>query len=261
MNNCYCYEWSAKGIRAELTDSPLIKEREIHEYHEILYCKDADFTLYTDDRRIKIQGDCLFVIPKGKYHRVDLSGAERFTRLKTTIQEEIAKELPVSIFKSGISALHLTSQHLDLLFERLCEILQKERNSGDDFFMRSVIMMIIAELELSQMNTDITGFPIKDETILEIIDYISLNLSGNLTVKALAKIANVSTSFITHKFKKEVGISLHRYILQKRMVYAKERIERGESPSKIYADFGYNDYSSFYKAYLGYFDTSPSGKL
>ena len=260
MNNYFCYERSAQGISVELTDSPLIKEREMHAYHEILYCEDSDFTLYTDNRRIKFQGDWLFVIPKGQYHLVDLSGAKRFTRLKITIQEEILKGLPVSLFKSGISAFHPISMRCELLIERLREILRWERNDSDDFFVHSATMMIIAELELSRMNTDITAFPIKDKTIMKIIDYISQDLSRNLTVKALAKIANVSPSFLTHKFKKEVGISLHRYILQKRMVSAKERIDRGESPSKIYAYCGYNDYSSFYKAYLGYFDASPSEK-
>ncbi len=260
MNTYFCYEWSSEGITAELTDSPLIREREIHAYHEVLYCKDSDFTLYTDNKRIKVQGDFLFVIPKGEYHRVDLSGAERFTRLKITVREEIIKELPLSLFKCGISAFYPISKNCELIIERICEILRRSRNESDGFFVRSAVMMIIAELELSRMNTDIAASPIKDRTILEIVDYISGNLSRELTVKSLAKIANVSPSSLTHKFKKEVGIPIHRYVMQKRMVYAKELIDSGESPSKIYASLGYNDYSSFYKAYLGYFDASPSEK-
>ena len=97
-----------------------------------------------------------------------------------------------------------------------------------------------------------------NEEIVKVIAYISEHLSSNLNVKLLAKTANVSPSFLTHKFPKEVGIPLHRYIVQKRMVYAKERIDLGERPSKIYVDCGYRDYSSFYKAYLNFFGVPPS---
>ncbi len=260
MNNYFNYKWSGQGIRIEFTDTPSIAEREIHAYHEILYCKDADLTLYTENRRMSIQGDWLFVIPKGKYHRLDLSGVEQFIRLKISIQDEAVRELPVCLFQSGICAFHPIGKHCNLLIEKLCAVLQRERNNCDDFFVHSATMMLVAELELLRTSADINAVPISDRTILEIIEYISQNLSRNLSVKSLAKIACVSPSFLTHKFKKEVGISLHRYIVQKRMVYAKERIDCGEKPSKIYEDCGYNDYSSFYKAYLDYFDFPPSEK-
>lgn len=96
--------------------------------------------------------------------------------------------------------------------------------------------------------------------MVRITEHISHNLSGDLSVRNLAKTFNVSPSFLTHRFQKEVGISLHRYITQKRMIYARECIDAGKKPTKIFADCGYKDYSSFYKAYCDFFSMSPSAQ-
>lgn len=94
--------------------------------------------------------------------------------------------------------------------------------------------------------------------ISDCIEYINKNLSSIISIKKLSKKLNVSESALTHTFKKEMGISVHKYIQQKRLVYAKNLIESGEKPTTIFLDCGYNDYSAFYKAYCKMFGHSPS---
>ena len=44
------------------------------------------------------------------------------------------------------------------------------------------------------------------------------------------------------------------------MILARDLFLSGEHASKIYADCGYRDYSSFYKAYVRIFGFAPSEK-
>ena len=50
------------------SNSLSIAEREIHTYHEILFCMDANAVLFTEKQQKKIQGDALFLIPKTKHY-------------------------------------------------------------------------------------------------------------------------------------------------------------------------------------------------
>ena len=117
--------------------------------------------------------------------------------------------------------------------------------------------MLIAELDMFDLAAD-REISQKNNLIAPITEYISQNLSAELDIKSLAEIMHISPSGITHLFKKEFGIPIHKFIIQKRLIYAKKLINKGEQPSKIYTDVGFKDYSSFYKAYVNYFGHAPS---
>ena len=257
MTEYFNYQFNLGEIALQFSNSLSIEEREIHSYHEILYCEGANLILRTESGILETCGKQLFVIPKGKYHMFELSGVKQFTRLKISISDAIVKKLNVGIFDYDICVISYMTQCVTFLIEKLCDMISKETN---EFYINSAIMMILAELNLNvaELNINTKECLNSNEAIFKVAEYISEHLSSNLNVELLAKTVNVSPSFLTHKFQKEVGISLHRYIVQKRMVYAKERIDLGERPSKIYVDCGYRDYSSFYKAYLNFFGVSPS---
>ena len=54
-----------------------------------------------------------------------------------------------------------------------------------------------------------------------------------------------------------MGISITDYISMQRIAMAKKLISQGGSASKIYSECGFNDYSSFYRAFVKNFGYSP----
>ena len=91
-----------------------------------------------------------------------------------------------------------------------------------------------------------------------VVTFVSVFLNHHQILLCDELIKYSDEFYFSRKFKKEVGIPIHKYILQKRLVYARKRIYEGAQPSKIYSDVGFKDYSSFYKAYLQYFGHSPA---
>ncbi len=68
----------------------------------------------------------------------------------------------------------------------------------------------------------------------------------------------VSKYHISHVFKDNLGVSLHQYILKKRLTAARDAILAGTDMSEASYSYGFRDYSSFYKAFRKEYGLSPS---
>ncbi len=63
---------------------------------------------------------------------------------------------------------------------------------------------------------------------------------------------------MSHTFSSQVGTSIYRYILLKRLLAAREQIVGGISPSEASQNCGFPDYANFYRAFRAEYGVSPS---
>lgn len=91
-----------------------------------------------------------------------------------------------------------------------------------------------------------------------IIKYIEDNYFKKIELRELALIAHVSDSYLSTKFKKEMGCSFTEYLIRFRMNKAKEFIEKKKMRCKEAAEqVGYTDYVQFSKTFKKYHGVSP----
>lgn len=93
---------------------------------------------------------------------------------------------------------------------------------------------------------------------LSICDYINNHLGEDLSLETLASFFYVSKYHISHIFKEHMGLSLHQYILKKRLYACRNEILSNIPLTELYRQYGFNDYSSFYRAFKKEFGQSPS---
>lgn len=93
---------------------------------------------------------------------------------------------------------------------------------------------------------------------LNVCDYINNHLEEDLTLDFLASFFYVSKFHISHIFKDNMGISLHQYVLKKRLQACKNGILSGIPLSGLFQQYGFSDYSSFYRAFKKEFGLSPT---
>ena len=79
------------------------------------------------------------------------------------------------------------------------------------------------------------------------------NYTENLSVESIAKRLYISSSTLSHKFKKELRISVYQYITKKRLSAAHDLIRGGETLTNAALKSGFNDYSCFYRLYKKYY--------
>ncbi len=234
-----------------------ITEREIHTYHEVLFCMDVDAELFLENQKRILRGNVLLLIPKGTYHYFDIQNQERFSRLKLYFSDDVLKRTPCSQLLSDIRIIENPEGNVLFLLKKICEIMEATPGEKQGFYAYSGLMMLLSELD---QNLDKEYE--KEDTVCgemaALLRYISENLSRDLSVQALSQAMNASSSSVTHCFKKAMGISVHRYVVQRRLIYGQNLILEGKKPTKIYGDCGFQDYSSFYKAFVAFFGYSPS---
>lgn len=96
-----------------------------------------------------------------------------------------------------------------------------------------------------------------DENILAVINYINKNLFNDLNIDTIAQKFFVSKYYLMRRFKAKTGYSIHQYILNKRLIIAKERIKSGASLTQICFDCGFKDYSAFSRNFKTAFKQTP----
>jgi len=259
MNIDFETELTYNGISFQRSSSLSIAEREIHTYHEILFCMDANTVLFTEKKQKKVRGDVLFLIPKGTYHYFPIQDLEKFPRLKIYFPASVLDRTPCHQVMSDICIIENIDGSTLFLLKTLCRIMEEAKGDKQGFYAYSTFLMLLSELDQS------LGKAYKPEAVTAneldaLLNYIANNPSADLSVGALAKKMHVSASTVTHLFKKTLGISAHRYVTQRRLIYGQSLILAGNKPSKIYSDCGYQDYSSFYKAYTLFFGYPPSSE-
>ena len=90
-----------------------------------------------------------------------------------------------------------------------------------------------------------------------VIRYLNENLDRDISLDTLARRFFVSKYYLCRAFKRHNGISVHAYINRKRLGFARELIENGESAASAAYKVGFGDYSAFYRAYVKEFGSSP----
>ncbi len=87
------------------------------------------------------------------------------------------------------------------------------------------------------------------------------NIYNPISVKQVAKFANVNSDYLSILFKKEVGISLIEYIQRERIEEAKKLLTFTTYPlSDICASLNFSDQSYFTKNFLKKFTNETPGK-
>ena len=86
--------------------------------------------------------------------------------------------------------------------------------------------------------------------IADIITYIDENIHTNLSLDELSELFHFSKSYLSNEFKRAMKISIMQYVRMKKIIAAHQLILQGEKKSRVAEQFGFDNYSTFYRQYM-----------
>ena len=240
-----------------------------HTFYELLYCCNSSGTEYlVGSERYRLQrGDIVFV-PPGISHRPLLpeNMTAPYSRYVLWLSQDFLDVLAHLFSFSG------TNQHeqAGLLrtagtpWESLGDLFGAgvgESEQQEEGWQAAVIGNTIQLLTQIKRATDAHSVHTlkaeKPNLLDKLTAYIEENYHKPLTIDALVKQFFVSSSTVSHLFKDKLGVSIYRYMNQRRLIAAKSLIEKGILLEDVARQTGFRDYSGFYRAFRQEFGISP----
>lgn len=98
----------------------------------------------------------------------------------------------------------------------------------------------------------------KDDLCSKVINYINENYDKKLSLDSLSEEFFVSKYHLSHEFKSQYGTGIYKYITLKRLLIARELLADGERVGEVYKACGFNDYTTFFRAFKAEYSLSPA---
>lgn len=148
-------------------------------------------------------------------------------------------------------AVLFQNTHLVHYMEQICI-------SDDSNVRASYLTVLLYELSSQYEKLRSANVMSQSTVYADIIAYINQHLTEPLSLHQISESFFISKSQLNRSFRQLIGSTVWEYITQKRLLLAKQQIEEGRNPTKIYSYCGFSDYTTFYRAYRNHFGFSPA---
>ena len=244
-----------------------------HDFSKIVILIDGDLTYYIEGKAYILKPWDILFVNKNEIHKPVVNPNKYYERIVIWLNPDfmakyaqgnnnLLKCFEVAI-KNNYNLLRLNMKSIEII-KNLIQDIQNCNNSnefGSEILKESLfvqLMVLMNRLFLnSDKNRDIEYIQY-DKTIEGVLNYINSNLENDLSIDTIASEFFISKYYLMRKFKNQIGSSIHNYVVQKRLILARSLISDGLSMSSVCSRCGFNDYSSFVRAFKKVYGVSPS---
>ncbi len=230
--------------------------REFHQFHEILLFKSGEGYFVCDQKSFRLKHGDLVIIPKNTFHTFNLSCDDsEYERYVFDFYD--TEELSYLISKNMTCTAIIESLPDFFIYE--LERLDDSKYSESErlVLVHSILKCILVEIGHLLPNSD-TATVSTGKITAACIKYINDNIRESLTVDKISCALNYSRSRIAHEFKKDLNMSVYKYVIEKKLIGAHIDIMSGTPAVKACEGYGFSDYSCFYRHYKKRFGASPT---
>ena len=242
-----------------------------HDYYEIYFFSGGDVMMDISGSLHRLSEGDLIIIPPGVMHRAVINdGSIPYRRFVFWISRDYFSELAGrsedfiyalrraegiggGVFHFNIAASNVMHSKLFSLLDEVHSM----RFARDSFIATAISDLLlyigrsIYESEMSKQDPDISAYE-------SITAYIETHLEEDLSLAKISEALYLSKYYISHMFRENTGMTIHNYILMRRLKSAELAMRDGASANEAAAVSGFSDYSGFYRAFRKEYGVSPS---
>ena len=234
----------------------------MHHFYEFYLFLRGKVQMLIEDEAFDAHPMDLFIFPPGVLHRaLILEPSPAYERAyfyvtRKALSEMYDEHFPMLRILDGAMVRGDYSYHADdesaAQFLRLVdECLREEGNQDPSSRAMNrcrVNMLSLIACRIVQ-HKDVL-IPRPPDRISDVIRYINDHILEPLSLDVLSDRFFISKYTLLHDFKSYANISVHQYILYKRIQLAQQLMQSGVSPGDAAKQSGFNDYAGFYRAFV-----------
>ncbi len=243
-----------------------------HDFHKLIWFISGEVEYHVEGKTYRLEPHDILLVKKGEIHKPFVNPQTVYERYVFYISSEYLEEhsepegrldlcFKMSDQEQG-NVIRLAPTVSRMLFEtiKLLETVESDNQYASGMYKRILFLKLMIELNRHCIsNPEVFHKTARyDKKIVEMIHYINENLSGDLTIENLSAVFFISKYHMMRKFKEETGYSMHQYILEKRILAARNLILTGMPATIASIECGFKDYSTFSRAYKKLLGKLPS---
>ncbi len=241
-----------------------------HDFYECYLFLSGDVTYLIEGKSYQLKPGDIILINSRELHQAYINSKETayerfvlwinpaFLRLLSTEATDLTQCFERPGRKNVLRVDAEWQQSIRMLMNKLI-FLENFQGTGEDLLYRAYITELMVYLSNLTFN-DHVRFDVdvkKSSRIDRILEYINSHLEEDITIDALSEYSYLSKFHLSREFKKHTGTTLHRYILQKKLIAAKEFILKDVPITQVYEQCGFGDYSNFFRAFKKEYGMTP----
>ena len=242
-----------------------------HDFYEVYFLLSGDVTYTVESRLYRVMpGEMLLINPRELHQvciRPEMSAYERYTlwvdpqllRRLSTGRTDLFRCFDPDRPNYG-NLLKLKPEEQQLV-QNLFQQLWQEYDSpsyGSDLMRESLLAQLLVEVNrMAAQGEERFETYSSNRMVTAAVEYINQHYGEALSLDLLAEHCFVSKYHLSHEFNRQVGTSVHRYILKKRLLNARQLMAKGVPPSLVYSRCGFGDYAGFYRAFRSEYGAGP----
>ena len=244
-----------------------------HEFCKLLLLVSGRGSYVVDGQRYLLQPGDVVLIGSRSAHRPELEEDSPYERIIIYISPEFLQSASTAdcdlleLFSGSHGhVLRLKENERKRVFA-MAAALEKELagvDFGREILSNTELLRILVEVGRQQRRKDAQNpDPVvpKDSRVLEWMAYLDRHLNEDMDMDHLAERFFISKFHMMRMFRAETGFTIHTYLMQRRLLAARQLIDTGMRATEACYRCGFRSYSSFTRAYSKHFGTTPTGRI
>ncbi len=241
-----------------------------HTFHKIilLLAGRADYAI--EGERYSLSPGDYVLVGRGSIHRPIVARGDFYERAILYISPEYLQKLSCpdgdleNCFLRSQEGFHYVyhagaGDRVRQLFA-LLEQSRREGGFGASLLCQALFVQLMVEVNRISLSGNTVSAASGDSKIVALLQYLNAHLTEGLTIDELAARFYISKYHMMRRFRDETGYTIHGYVTEKRLLLAQQLLEQGLPMGETALRCGYQEYSTFSRAYKKQFGRAPSEK-
>lgn len=243
-----------------------------HDFYEVYFFLGGAVEYWVDGKIFRLEpGDLLLINPMELHRPIIAPESKTYERIVLWINKDYLEKLSTdnldltrcfdTTLPTHTNLIHPKTVERTMLTTHLGDLIRECYGTefGSNLYAHGLFLQLMVELNRLAIRAPKPRIQKEESSTLvsQVLTYINEHFSEDLSLENIAGRFYVSKYHLSHAFSSEVGVSIYRYIILKRLTNACQLLLDGKAAKEVCTACGFSDYTSFFRAFKNEYGVSP----